>query len=284
MLRRILALAVIVRTTYAFLDTYPVIAWSTHNSNTLNNVPASFAPSANIAEVLNQLLAEDVACMHDAVVLVEHSGLHASDLRALSPLSPLVKRLEDASSAVQLAYVRRNADFDMSGYADSVASLCQSRVTRYTPTNSQPQLDSSEKHVVWMTVPTTGFDAETHKEAASNALEMISMELEGLASVFPNHLIILAGGQESSFDRRALVDDTSATALSGTLAKNSTILKGGIFAHYQLFTSQLIVSFLLVFLILIPALFWGITALSSIQAPVNMAAPKSFSADTKKNQ
>jgi hypothetical protein len=44
-------------------------------TNALSSVPSSFAPSADLADVLGQLLTDDIACTHDAVVLVDQGGV-----------------------------------------------------------------------------------------------------------------------------------------------------------------------------------------------------------------
>ncbi|KAH9172143.1 hypothetical protein EDB89DRAFT_999286 [Lactarius sanguifluus] len=47
----------------------------------------------------------DGLCEFDAVVLVDQPGLHASDLRSLSPESFAAARLQDSPSSSQLPYV-----------------------------------------------------------------------------------------------------------------------------------------------------------------------------------
>jgi UPF0716 family protein affecting phage T7 exclusion len=60
--------------------------------------------------------------------------------------------------------------------------------------------------------------------------------------------------------------------------------KGGILARYQLLTPGLITTLLVVLFILLPIMYFGISALASIQSPVRMDAPKGFSATDKKRQ
>jgi hypothetical protein len=74
------------------------------------------------------------------------------------------------------------------------------------------------------------------------------------------------------------------TLKNNTHATNGTYdnHRGGILADYQLLTPGLILSLLISFFVLVPALYAGINALSSIQAPLIMA-PKDFSASAKKN-
>ena len=59
---------------------------------------------------------------------------------------------------------------------------------------------------------------------------------------------------------------------------------GGILQRYQLLTPGLILVLLVSLFILIPVIFLGVSALSSIQSPLTNEIPKGFSAEEKKNQ
>lgn len=65
---------------------------------------------------------------------------------------------------------------------------------------------------------------------------------------------------------------------------NATLPSGGILKRYQLLTSALISSLLIVIFVLLPIVMFGITALASIQSPLKVEAPKSYSAREKKIQ
>jgi hypothetical protein len=60
--------------------------------------------------------------------------------------------------------------------------------------------------------------------------------------------------------------------------------KTGILARYQLLTPGLILSLLVTLFVFVPLVLFGISALSSIQPPLRMEAPKGYSALDKKNQ
>jgi hypothetical protein len=95
-----------------------------------------------------------------------------------------------------------------------------------------------------------------------------------------------------SFEKRASpVGLAPADALVGGsaafapfVAQNGTLPAGGILARYQLLTPGIIMALLVAFFVLVPITFMAISAVASIQAPKNMAAPKGYSADTKKTQ
>ena len=59
---------------------------------------------------------------------------------------------------------------------------------------------------------------------------------------------------------------------------------GGILKRYQLLTPGLILVLLVSLFILVPVIFLGVSALSSIQSPLTNEIPKGFSAEEKKNQ
>ena len=58
---------------------------------------------------------------------------------------------------------------------------------------------------------------------------------------------------------------------------------GGILARYQLLTPGLIVSLLIAFFVLLPAVLISVQALASIQSPVRLDAPRGVT-QSKKNQ
>ncbi|TFY79182.1 hypothetical protein EWM64_g4834 [Hericium alpestre] len=60
--------------------------------------------------------------------------------------------------------------------------------------------------------------------------------------------------------------------------------EGGILKRYQLLTPALITALLIAFFVLVPIVFFGVSALASIQSPLRIEAPKGFSSQEKKNQ
>jgi hypothetical protein len=93
-------------------------------------------------------------------------------------------------------------------------------------------------------------------------------ELEKIERAYPRHLVILAGSLRQD-------DPAPAPSLSAPA--------GGILTCYQLPTPALITGLLLAFFVLIPVVLFGVSALASIQSPLRVQAPKSYSADEKKN-
>ncbi len=85
--------------------------------------------------------------------------------------------------------------------------------------------------------------------------------------------------QDPEVPSRPILDLSDFFAPSDT-----TLPSGGILKRYQLLTPALISTLLIVLFILLPIIMFGITALASIQSPLKVEAPKSYSAREKKIQ
>jgi hypothetical protein len=58
---------------------------------------------------------------------------------------------------------------------------------------------------------------------------------------------------------------------------------GGILHRYQLLTPALIIILFVTFFVLMPVVYFGVSALASIQSPLKVEAPKGYSAQERKN-
>ena len=108
-----------------------------------------------------------------------------------------------------------------------------------------------------------------------------------MASIFPEHLVIYTGAPLSSELMKRQAPDVPTRPvleLTDSFAPNTILPSGGILKRYQLLTPALITSLLIVLFILLPIIMLGITALASIQSPLKVEAPKSYSAREKKIQ
>ena len=106
----------------------------------------------------------------------------------------------------------------------------------------------------------------------------LSSELAKIEAAFANYLVIYSGSPGSML--HAHQSASSVTFEPEVAAAPS----GGILQRYQLLTPGLIVILLISLFILIPIVFVGVSALSSIQSPLTNEIPKGFSAEEKKNQ
>lgn len=102
-------------------------------------------------------------------------------------------------------------------------------------------------------------------------------DLEKFASAFPKHLIFFSGSHTPHQRRQSTSDETHAS-------QSAPSPDAGILHRYQLLTPGLIVSLLLVFFVLVPAILMGVSALANIQSPLRLEADKKFIQTEKKNQ
>ncbi|KAA1465921.1 hypothetical protein DENSPDRAFT_862139 [Dentipellis sp. KUC8613] len=288
MLGHSLALAALVHLACAFTDTLPIVAWSSHKSNALDALPSAHHTSPHSAAVFESILSNGDICEHDAIVLIDQPGLHASDLRTLSPSSPLVNILQTSPSSIQLPYVRRAEGGDLSVHdaANLVTSRCGARQLNIVAGQTGAAYEQGNKHVVCMSMPHLSGDASHRKGAMADHESSLARELEGITALFPKHLVILSGSAPSLARRQSQFDspDPSAPLLDLQQPGNSTLPDGGILKRYQLLTPALITSLLIAFFLILPVVFLGVSALASIQSPLKLEAPKGFNAQEKKTQ
>jgi len=195
---------------------------------------------------------------------------------------------------------------DILSIAHGISTKCRSKFLSYTPGDSEAALDSDTKHVACMKMPHLKESGKARKDAmkehgthirillalpvSSRSLEStLETELSTFTSAFHHHLIVYAGSPLSSspfFKRQAAdVPDRPILDFEGVDSyDNTTLPEGGILKRYQLLTPALISTLLVSFFILVPVLFFGLTALASVQNPVRSDVSKTFNAQERKNQ
>ncbi|RPD56974.1 hypothetical protein L226DRAFT_468101 [Lentinus tigrinus ALCF2SS1-7] len=196
-----LLLALLPAAASAYPNTHPVLAWSSRSSKALSSVAASDAVKTGSHTIAEALYNHDAICEHDAVVIVEHSGLHASDLRSLSPSCHMAKALSGAPSTLQLVYVESgdrtaNPFVDMAGV---VSRRCRSRAVSHSP-GFDLALDAEQgKHVVSISLLPLedGEMGSSRKSAMASQESWLSSELAKIEKVFSNYLVTIS----SSFVR-----------------------------------------------------------------------------------
>ncbi|TFK64912.1 hypothetical protein BDN72DRAFT_881255 [Pluteus cervinus] len=262
----------------AFENTFPLLAWSPQGSTAIDRLPSAITSSS---DVLQAVLNDGTICTHDAVVIIEQPGLHASDLRSLPSSCHFSKSLASSSSSKQYPYAQ--GEHDISAVIQGLVTKCNSKVVKLSSGLELPS-DKYSKHVVHLELPELGStgkdrkrDMQTHESSLSGLLNEISTHI-------PNALLIYVGQPLASSLGKRQSPDVRAKLPALALTFNTTLADGGILKRYQLLTPALIVSLLAVFLILVPIVLFGIRALSSIQSPVRSEAPKDYSATTRKTQ
>ncbi|KAK1227262.1 hypothetical protein PQX77_009749 [Marasmius sp. AFHP31] len=278
----------------AFSNTSPLLAWSTHSSSAIDRLPLPGA-SAHSFSLLESFIAGDEVCIHDAVVIVEHPGLHASDLRNLPRDSHVARSLSSASSSRQFAYISSHEEsfLDLGSFAKSVSERCNSRLVHTMPGQGAVSLNGGDKSVVILSMPELGGES-SRKNTMLEHDYLLSSALSALP--FNNHLIIYTGSTPNLYKRQAQLDgEGNASPHRPTLdvspsSSASQIVapkqpKSGILHRYQLLTPGLIIILAFVLFIFLPVLYFGISALASIQNPLRTElSSKSFNANEKKNQ
>ncbi|KAK0231335.1 hypothetical protein IW262DRAFT_1262005 [Armillaria fumosa] len=262
----------------AFSDTFPLVAWTSHSSNVLSRLPSS----THSADLLKTILLDEEICVHDAVIVVDQPGLHASDLRSLPSNSHIARSLNASTLSRQYPYVRHDghaSSGNLISFAQSVSERCNTRLVSLVPGYGHASLDAGEKVVVVVSLPELSVDGYARK---SNMLEHDDL-LESTLSALPysQHLTIYSTSVLPTHHKRQSPDSTPVLDLSSASVAPP---KGGILARYQLLTPGLILVLLIVVGVLLPIIYFGIQALASIQSPVRMDAPKGFNAADKKNQ
>ncbi|KAF8966397.1 hypothetical protein BDZ97DRAFT_1807682 [Flammula alnicola] len=293
MAARLLVVAAIANVVFAYSNTAPVVAWASSSSSTLDSLPSRLDSAVHSASFLENILNADEVCNHDAVIIIEQPGLHASDLRTLSPNTHIARSLTSSPSARQYPYLPIHQELDITWLAEGVASKCRSRLLQYSPGHSDVGLKHNTKHVVCLGMPDLEESGKTRKDAWPITVpSLLGTELKALASVFPNHLVVYTGSPlHASFMKRQSPDtpdrpilDLSSPPPAQTFAANTTLPSGGILKKYQLLTPGLITALLVAFFVLVPVLLVGLNALASIQNPVRSDVGKTFNALEKKNQ
>ncbi|KAI0057717.1 hypothetical protein BV25DRAFT_1812039 [Artomyces pyxidatus] len=281
MLGRSLAFAALVPLSFAFSDTVPVVAWSSHRSQALDELPSvSHSYSSHIYE---KIFLNDDICDYDAVVMVDQPGLHASDLRALSPLSSLSSLLINSPSSAQIPYMRRSpGSLSVHDLAGLVQHRCRSHMLIFAPGDKGANVEEGSKHVVCLSMPSLESTSGERKNAMAQYESQLAQELENLAVSFPKHLVVMAGSPSLSLSRRQ-ADPASPALVLQQQPGNSTLPEGGILKRYQLLTPGLITCLLVAFFILIPVVLLGISTLAGIQNPHMIPPPPDFDALEKKD-
>ncbi|OBZ66653.1 hypothetical protein A0H81_13391 [Grifola frondosa] len=277
-------LALLPAATFAFSHTSPIVAWSSHSSNALSSASHTKFAHTTAPALAELLLHSNDICEHDAVVLIDHAGLHASDLRTLSPSCALAQSISSAPASLQIPYIPNaaaNPFLDLSG---PLARRCRARGIRYSPTDAPVDFsDVHGKHVVVIEMPALedGEVGASRRSSMAAHVSWLSSELSKIADAFPNHLVIYSGSAPLLAARQEAPSSTFDAALA---PDDSSMPTGGILKRYQLLTPGLIFALLLTLFVLLPIIFVGVSALASIQSPLTNEIPKGFSADEKKMQ
>jgi len=282
-LMHLLVIVAVANVAFAYSNTHPLVAWSSSSSYVLESLPSQLSNSAHSNSLLESILLSDDACNHDAIIIVEQPGLHASDLRSLSPNTYISRSLSAAVSARQYPYVPAQSGIDISSIGDRLSSRCSSRLLEYSLGQSDITPEQDTKHVVFLTMPTLHEYGTARQDAMSKYESLLADELSLLATTFSDYLVVYTGSSLPSHYKRQF-SDISELPDPFTLAANTTLPTGGILKRFQLLTPGLITALLVTFFVLVPVTMLGLNALASIQNPLRVDTSKTFNAQERKNQ
>ncbi|KAJ3881739.1 BIG/ATPase V1 complex, subunit S1 [Lentinula edodes] len=288
----------------AFSNTAPLLAWSSHSSNFIDRLPSSSSSASgvlNSKNVFETMLMNDDVCDHEAVILVHQPGLHASDLRQLPKTSHIARSISAASSSRQYAYVpamyTSDEDEHHLEFAQSVSQKCHARLLNILAGQGGDvdfQAGGQKSVVVVVNLPgVEGSQSESRINGMAEHDALLSTTLDALP--FSNRVVIYTGTPPMHSKRQEdlnisaparpvldLTENEAASSSPSILAKKN---KGGILHNYQLLTPGLIMVLLVVLFIFLPVLYFGISAMASIQSPLRLdSMPKGYNANERKNQ
>ncbi|KAG5641062.1 hypothetical protein DXG03_006278 [Asterophora parasitica] len=258
-------------------------------SKTLDLLPSNTGHSRSL---LKSIASSEDICDYDAVILIEQEGLHATDLRTLSPSSKLVQILSESSSQRQFQYLSPVAN--LANTAENIATRCGSDLVTLTPGSNPGHYTHDSRNVVNIKLPSLeNQSGGTRKDKVALYSSQLADELAYLATTYPNHLVVYTGtlpshAPELSFAAQHAARQVPTSpvfdAVYAQAPKNVTLPAGGILHRYQLLTPGIITVLLVAFFVLFPIVLFGFKALASIQSPLRVEAPKGFSSQDKKIQ
>ncbi|KAH7912442.1 hypothetical protein BJ138DRAFT_1083544 [Hygrophoropsis aurantiaca] len=264
-----------------FSDSIPIVAWASQSSDVLDVLPAEYT-SVDSASLLRNVFSQSSICSYDAVVVIDHPGLHSSDLRTLSQTSSLARLIGDAPLSRQLPHVKRGSPHLVADFTQLVSNRCGSHLVNINPVEDSVTVNKDSKHVFCMTMPSMDGSDHHRKNIMAEHESRLSSELEKIVANFANHLVVYSGSP-LALSRRAESSEFDSAPSPGSF--DSTLAEeGGIFKRYQLFTTPLIVGLLITFFLLVPIVLMGVTALASIQSSLSSDIPRGYNAQEKKVQ
>ncbi|KZT53390.1 hypothetical protein CALCODRAFT_54471 [Calocera cornea HHB12733] len=267
----------------AFRGTVPLVAWSTESSCHLGNLQTESAVT-DWDNALQILSIEDL-CSHEGIVMVEQSGLHASDLSLLPSSSRLSRRILSSPSLFQAPRLKLPMDLPFDALAGNITSLC-GHIAGDWESLELGSVRPDTRYLFRLQMPTLRGSVADRRIMMKEHETLLSDRLESIASLFPSHLVLLSGTPLAPllFTKRD-VDDAATHPPAPfydtmQIAPDSSA-DGPFLSRYQILTPGLVSALLVVFVVFLPILMVGIGAVASIQSPVRMEAPKAISQEKK---
>ncbi|KAF8171816.1 hypothetical protein BJ912DRAFT_994981 [Pholiota molesta] len=218
------------------------------SSIALDELPSRLDSSIHSSALLESIIDAADICSHDAVILIEQPGLHASDLRTLSPTTHLAHSLRTSPSARQYPYIPASAPLDLAALG-----------ARYPAGRKAHGSGQGRKHVVCMTLPHLGDAGKAggrRRTSTVSSYALLTSELTSLASAFPNHLVVYTGSLPPAQHARRQARPPPPTAPCSTSPPCLPPL-----------TPALITGLLVAFFLLVPVLYFALAPSRASRRP-----------------
>ncbi|ORY82504.1 vacuolar ATP synthase subunit S1-domain-containing protein [Protomyces lactucae-debilis] len=255
---RLLRLAAVFASVFAFEDTSPYIFAST-SQHPINQHTGSTLSSGSF----RQSVLAALTCEAPTTIIAVQPSIHASDFT--HDAAPLFKQTVE-SAGTKLVVPYGHGEVDVEELVLHIAGQCNALIERITAGHgSHPMYtDDGIPRVLVVTFPTV-----PEKQGRLEALNEHDAFLHSLIASVPrqqyNLIYVSTPAAPSKATYRRAVPDLSAYKSHS----NST---GGLFSHYQFFTPGIFMGYMAL-LLLVPILIVGIKAISSLQISYGAFAP-----------
>ncbi|KAJ9477064.1 hypothetical protein PHBOTO_000740 [Pseudozyma hubeiensis] len=251
----------------------PVLAFTSAGASSL---PLELPTDSSLTGFINSLLADkkaSPACKLDAIALVEAENLNTDTFASLrhSSTDSLRARSLDAPSQITFDVAPVSNAFD--DLAERFRKACARERTMYTTWNLngtfKPLPSTKDPHMILVRAG----------DLRQNELPLLRT-LESLDEDSPRNLVIIAPAAQLHQHGKRQYVAAAPSASNG----NWTEPEGGIFARYQLFSTPLILTLLLMGGLMLPIVYFAVSQLAQVQTPDQMGVRKDPISGDKKTQ
>ncbi|SPO19749.1 uncharacterized protein UTRI_00142_B [Ustilago trichophora] len=260
-------------------STHPVLAFTSQQANSIQLQAPSDSDLATFVVSLFASGESSPACTLDAIAVVSADKLDRDTFASLrhSSSHSLKGRALDAPSQVTFnAAPESDIANSIAGNATQHCGYSMYRRTDLTPSQKVPDtyFDTKDDQIHFLEIKVD----DLRKEESS-----LLQTLQSLDESHPRNLVIIS--QDSNGSGNNLHQHTKRQYVAPSSSNgNWTELTGGIFAKYQLFSTPLILTLILVGGVLLPIVYFAVSQLAQVQTPDQMGVRKDPISGDKKTQ
>ncbi|CBQ67497.1 conserved hypothetical protein [Sporisorium reilianum SRZ2] len=248
---------------------HPVLAFTSQQAS---SVQLQLGTDPSIAGLVDSLLTSGKSspvCDLDAIAFVQADELNHDTFASLRHSSTDSMRARSLDAPSQVTFNAAPAAEPYMKLADRVTKACGFRRVEMMELRASHDVIQSNNKVFAL------IDAGDIRKQESALLHT----LESLDETYPRNLVIITHNEQMrQLSKRQYADEPFAS--SG----NWTEPAGGIFAKYQLFSTPLILTLLLVGGVLLPIVYFAVSQLAQVQTPDQMGVRKDPISGDKKTQ